>query len=82
MSTMQRDYISEIAELRGPKVHMKDRENVNRIINELVRGGAAKLQIVSDFDRTITKQHENGKMHISSFGKWRIVEKRKPFCAF
>lgn len=63
------NYISEIKELTSPKVHIKDKDRVNKMIHDIVNGGVKKLQIVSDFDRTITKQHENGKKHLSSFGK-------------
>lgn len=66
---MYRDIIKEIPELNSKHVHYKDKDHLNKILNILVEGGAGKLQIVSDFDRTITKHHENGKQHLSSFGK-------------
>ncbi|XP_017782272.1 PREDICTED: 7-methylguanosine phosphate-specific 5'-nucleotidase [Nicrophorus vespilloides] len=65
---MKRDYVRELKALSGDKIHIKDEENVNRLIGAIVSGGKEKLQVVSDFDRTITKQHENGKSHLSSFG--------------
>lgn len=69
-----RDYVTEITELNQNNVHIKDPENVNKILQKLIFGGYDRLQIVSDFDKTITKQHENGKAHLSSFGK--------PHCSF
>ncbi|KAJ8975223.1 hypothetical protein NQ317_014527 [Molorchus minor] len=57
----------EIEELNRRNVHIKDIDRVKKIISELISGGVEKLQIVSDFDKTITKQHENGKKHLSSF---------------
>lgn len=64
-----KDYVKELDELNQSHVHIKDPCKVNEIIHSLIKGGCKRLQIVSDFDRTITKQHENGKMHLSSFGK-------------
>lgn len=65
---MSVDYINQIEELKRPNVYIRQRDKVNKIINEFANNGFNKLHIVSDFDRTITKQHENGKMHRSSFG--------------
>ncbi|KAK4887340.1 hypothetical protein RN001_003611 [Aquatica leii] len=62
------NYIEEISELNNPKVHIKNKERVNSLIHDIISDGHSNLQIVSDFDRTITKQHENGKLHLSSFG--------------
>ncbi|CAH1159801.1 unnamed protein product [Phaedon cochleariae] len=63
-----KNYVKQITELNGNQVFMKSTEQVNKIIHNLIDGGCGKLQVVSDFDKTITKQHENGKLHISSFG--------------
>lgn len=39
------------------------------MLNELVAGGIGKLQVVTDFDYTITKQRlENGEKILTSFG--------------
>jgi len=65
---MPANFITEIKELNNPKVHIKDKERVNKLIHDIITGGVNKLQVVSDFDRTITKHHENGKKHLSSFG--------------
>ncbi|XP_018336753.1 7-methylguanosine phosphate-specific 5'-nucleotidase [Agrilus planipennis] len=62
------DYIANIEELQAPHVYIKNTDRLNNIIHQLVQGGNEGLQIVSDFDKTITKQHENGKNHLSSFG--------------
>lgn len=66
---MFRDYVNEIDVLSQKHVHIKDKETVNKILHNLIHGGSQKLQAVFDFDRTITKQHENGKSYLSSFGK-------------
>lgn len=64
-----KNYVKEISELCQKHVHITIPENVNRIIENFIIGGYDKLQVVSDFDKTITKQHENGKSYLSSFGK-------------
>lgn len=69
---MSRNFVKEIKELTKSHVHIKNAEKVNEKINGIVEDGFNNLQIVSDFDLTITKQHENGKRHISSFCKYRI----------
>lgn len=61
--------ISDIPILRTEHCRIKNPENVERIINELIDGGPRKLQVVSDFDFTITKQKlENGDPVLTSFG--------------
>ncbi|KAB0798814.1 hypothetical protein PPYR_06694 [Photinus pyralis] len=64
---MVSNYVDEIKELNAPNVHIKDKERVNKLIHDIVSDGHPNLQVVSDFDRTITRQHENGKSHLSSF---------------
>lgn len=66
------NFISTIKELNNPNVHIKDKDRVNGILKSIIEGGTKRLQVVSDFDRTITKQHEDGKTHISSFGTMHI----------
>ncbi|XP_063923894.1 7-methylguanosine phosphate-specific 5'-nucleotidase [Zophobas morio] len=64
---MARNFVNEINELNKPHVHIKDPEKLNVKLNGIINGSFEQLQIVSDFDLTITKQHENGKRHLSSF---------------
>lgn len=63
------NYVSKLKELHQKHVYIKNPDNVNKIIDNFIVDGYRKLQVVSDFDKTITKQHENGKSHLSSFGK-------------
>lgn len=59
----------EINELARQNCKIKDIDRVERIINEIVKGGPDKLQIVTDFDFTLTKQvTDDGKPVQSSFG--------------
>lgn len=67
---MSVDYIKEIEELNKDKVHIQNRETVNDLISKIVKRGTGSLQIVSDFDKTLTKHHESGKRYLSSFGKY------------
>ncbi|CAH1105655.1 unnamed protein product [Psylliodes chrysocephalus] len=63
-----KNYVCQVPELARTNVHIKNKELVNQKIKNLIEGGFDKLQVVSDFDKTLTKQHQNGKMHLSSFG--------------
>ncbi|XP_058796620.1 7-methylguanosine phosphate-specific 5'-nucleotidase-like [Phymastichus coffea] len=54
--------------LKAPHVHIKDEAGVLQKINKIALDGASKLQVVTDFDLTLTKQHEDGAPILSSFG--------------
>lgn len=71
-SNMSRDYVREISVLSRKNVHIKDKQAVNRLLDQIINGGANSLQAVFDFDRTITKQHEDGKEFLSSFGMFYV----------
>lgn len=61
--------LSDIAVLNDPKCKIKDPTVVEHKLNQLASGGVNRLQIVADFDFTITKrQLENGERVLSSFG--------------
>lgn len=49
-------------------VHIKDKKRLLETINKILRDGCNSLQVVTDFDLTLTKQHVNGKNVLSSFG--------------
>ncbi|KAJ9588141.1 hypothetical protein L9F63_018499 [Diploptera punctata] len=59
--------IEDVEALLKDKVRMRDRDRVEQMINRLAEGGKEKLQMISDFDRTLTKQHMDGKPMLSSF---------------
>ncbi|XP_066586070.1 7-methylguanosine phosphate-specific 5'-nucleotidase [Prorops nasuta] len=48
-------------------VHIKDKAAVIQKINQILCDGSNKLQVVTDFDFTLTKQHINGTRTLSSF---------------
>lgn len=49
-------------------VHVKNSSHVEEIISLLVKGGDSKLQVISDFDHTITRMHVNGAMCDTTYG--------------
>lgn len=65
---MSKDYVNEIQVFTRKNVHIKDKVKLNTLLNKIIDGGVDNLQIVFDFDRTLTKQHEDGKEFFSSFG--------------
>ncbi|XP_059608686.1 7-methylguanosine phosphate-specific 5'-nucleotidase isoform X2 [Phlebotomus argentipes] len=61
--------LEDIEVLCSDKCRIKDRPRVERILRELVSGGTERLQVVTDFDHTITKQRlDNGQKVLTSFG--------------
>ncbi|XP_069777154.1 cytosolic 5'-nucleotidase 3 isoform X3 [Narcine bancroftii] len=48
-------------EFQKKTVHIKNPERVEEIICSLIKGGASKLQIITDFDMTLSKFFQNGK---------------------
>uniref|UniRef100_U5EYF0 5'-nucleotidase n=1 Tax=Corethrella appendiculata TaxID=1370023 RepID=U5EYF0_9DIPT len=68
-------HLDEIKILNSEHVKIKDRIKVEHMINEMIYGGRNKLQVVSDFDYTITKQRlNNGEKVLSSFGMFNCCK--------
>ncbi|XP_011693801.1 PREDICTED: 7-methylguanosine phosphate-specific 5'-nucleotidase [Wasmannia auropunctata] len=63
--------IDEFPALRSKHVYIKDEAAVLETINAIRQGGVNNLQIVTDFDLTVTKQHIDGNHVLSSFGMFR-----------
>lgn len=62
-------HLDEIDVLNQSHCKIRDRQRVERIINEIVAAGPNELQVVTDFDFTLTKQIKtDGKPMLSSFG--------------
>ncbi|NWR14167.1 5NT3A nucleotidase, partial [Emberiza fucata] len=53
--------IEMMPEFQKKTVHIKDPARVEEIICGLIKGGAAKLQIITDFDMTLSRFSYNGK---------------------
>lgn len=49
--------IENVPMLNAAWCHMKDRSNVERLLNAMASGGPDNLQLISDFDFTITRQY-------------------------
>ncbi|XP_071822991.1 cytosolic 5'-nucleotidase 3-like [Apostichopus japonicus] len=53
-------HLDMMEELKNGKVHMKHPEQVEEKISKLISGGKDKLQVVSDFDKTMSRHRYNG----------------------
>lgn len=51
-----------VEELKRDNVHIRDWDNVQRILQNLTQDGPDKLQVVADFDRTLTKHTNKGNL--------------------
>lgn len=49
--------IAQVKAMSKARCEIKDGDRVVNVVNELICGGLKKLQVLSDFDFTITKQH-------------------------
>ncbi|XP_047545940.1 7-methylguanosine phosphate-specific 5'-nucleotidase [Vanessa atalanta] len=64
--------LCEIPELSRPNVFIKDKEDLLKKINQIVSDGHKKLQIVTDFDHTLTRHNmDNGDPVLTSYGMFR-----------
>ncbi|XP_039745666.1 7-methylguanosine phosphate-specific 5'-nucleotidase [Pararge aegeria] len=64
--------LHEIKELDKPNIHIRDKDALLTKINQIIRDGHEKLQIVTDFDHTLTRHNmDNGKTVLTSFGMFR-----------
>jgi len=71
--------LEDLPILRSPNVYIRDEATVLQKINKIIKDGANKLQLVTDFDLTLTKQHENGVPILSSFGIFRKCKQLPDF---
>ncbi|XP_003705181.1 cytosolic 5'-nucleotidase IIIB isoform X1 [Megachile rotundata] len=60
--------LDDFSTLKLKHVHIKDKNLLLNTINTILKDGRNCLQVVTDFDLTLTKQHVNGKKALSSFG--------------
>ncbi|XP_050451153.1 7-methylguanosine phosphate-specific 5'-nucleotidase [Cataglyphis hispanica] len=63
--------IDDFPALRLKHVHIKNEVALLKTINTILRDGTDNLQVVTDFDLTLTKQHINGRHILSSFGMFK-----------
>uniref|UniRef100_A0A0K8SWY5 5'-nucleotidase n=1 Tax=Lygus hesperus TaxID=30085 RepID=A0A0K8SWY5_LYGHE len=62
-----------IPQLEADHVKMKDKDAVYQKIHKMVKDGKEKLQIITDFDRTLSKYHHNGESTKSSYGVFEAI---------
>lgn len=67
-------FIDEIKQKFASTIHIRCENDVNAKIEQLVSGGPDKLQIISDFDRTITTSEYNNKQTMSSFSVFEACD--------
>ncbi|XP_072417305.1 kelch-like protein 11 isoform X4 [Chiloscyllium punctatum] len=58
---------TQIPELQKSTVHIQEPERVERIISALCDGGVSKLQVITDFDMTLTRFAKNSKKRITCY---------------
>lgn len=62
--------LNDIPELKKENVHIRDETELLQKLNKMINDGHSKLQIVTDFDHTLTRHTlDNGKTVLTSFGK-------------
>lgn len=75
--------LNDIKELSNSNVHIRDKEELLRKINQIICDGHEKLQIVTDFDHTLTRHNmDNGKTVLTSFGKYLFCFYSLYFCKY
>lgn len=67
VATME-NLFAQIPELKRSHVHIRDVNQVEKKIKELCLGGHEKLQVITDFDYTMTKSHLNGTRCTTCYG--------------
>ncbi|XP_043498894.1 7-methylguanosine phosphate-specific 5'-nucleotidase [Polistes fuscatus] len=60
--------IDDFPIFKSKHVYIKDKNATMNTINIMLQDGPDHLQVVTDFDLTLTKQHVDGKLVLSSFG--------------
>ncbi|XP_013140663.1 PREDICTED: 7-methylguanosine phosphate-specific 5'-nucleotidase [Papilio polytes] len=64
--------IDDIPELNKDNVHIPNKEELLKKLNKMIKDGNRMLQIVTDFDHTLTRHTmDNGKSVLTSFGMFR-----------
>jgi hypothetical protein len=68
-----RHLIEMIPELKRKSVKMKNPDYVELILSNLIHGGPQRLQVISDFDRTLSTCTYNGKVSLTSNGNFQLT---------
>ncbi|XP_065345865.1 7-methylguanosine phosphate-specific 5'-nucleotidase-like isoform X2 [Cloeon dipterum] len=54
--------------IKMPQVRIKNPDYMRSVFEEFIDGNSQKLQVISDFDQTLTKDHEDGERCLTTFG--------------
>lgn len=66
--------LKDIPEFKNAKVNVRNEPELLQKLNKLIKDGANNLQIVSDFDHTLTRHSlDNGEPVLTSFGMFFIL---------
>ncbi|KAI8440533.1 hypothetical protein MSG28_001781 [Choristoneura fumiferana] len=63
--------LADMPEMNRENIHIANKALLLEKINKLISGGHDKLQIVTDFDHTLTRHKMDGKSVLTSFGMFR-----------
>ncbi|XP_035458220.2 7-methylguanosine phosphate-specific 5'-nucleotidase isoform X2 [Spodoptera frugiperda] len=64
--------LNKISALSRENVHIRDKTELLQKLNKMIQDGHNKLQIVTDFDHTLTRHTmDNGSVVLTSFGMFR-----------
>lgn len=62
--------LNDVPELKKQNVHIRDEAELLKKLNKMIKDGHSNLQIVTDFDHTLTRHTlDNGSTVLTSFGK-------------
>lgn len=62
--------LQDIPELKKNSVHLRNENELLEKVNKLISDGHTNLQIVTDFDHTLTRHSlDNGASVLTSFGR-------------
>lgn len=65
--------LADIPEMNKENIHIANKAVLLEKINKLISGGQDKLQIVTDFDHTLTRHKMDGKLVLTSFGNITLI---------
>lgn len=65
--------IDDVPELNKENIYIPNKEELLQKLNKVIKDGHSNLQIVTDFDHTLTRHTlDNGKTVLTSFGKFLL----------
>lgn len=65
-------FVTKIPQLENLSVRMKNPNYVEKVLNNIIQAGKERLQVISDFDRTISLHVYEGKPCLTSNCKFKF----------